>query len=121
MFIPSPNPQIYRRAAEFISSGREKYSCCAIERALLEVYQTPSNVRGTSLTSLYTGQYRAMFGPLLNGRIVFNSLGNGVLYFRTTFQGYISNHPFWNMNASEENQKCRMNALLFMAEICENP
>jgi hypothetical protein len=122
----TPLPQVYRKAAEFIASKEETYSCLAISRAIDHVYFKSNHGRRDSLNRIYKLQYQAMFGPTQYATCALDILGEvneeagDNIFFS---EGYKS-HPFWDYDreaTSEKVREARINALLLMAAIVENP
>ncbi len=113
MNLPKPNPKVYRLAAELIADGSKMYSCHAINNACFRL-----NI-SYYVETLYHAQYTAMFGD----QEVF-SIEEGDASFYCQYPqraSYNENHPFWDLKFTEERQQYRMNALLLMAAIVENP
>lgn len=118
-FPTPPNPQVYRLAAQKLAMQEHVFSCMAIRQAgwdlgLYHFY-----------LDLHAAQYEAVFGPEHGEPLrVACSLNTGEPY------GIVSHrsehfddrpHPFWNKTPTPERQQQRILALLFMAELCENP
>lgn len=109
-----PNPDIYREAAKLIASKRENYSCFAITAVCCRLRLS------YAATKMYRQQYAAAFGfapgqvqGVFNGEMLLDPSVRSVTY---------DEHPFWNRPPhSEESRKCRILALLFMAELVANP
>ncbi len=111
MKLPKPNPKVYRLAAELIADG-ENFSCCAIYRAC-RALKISDNTSG-----LYHAQYVAMFGDL-----EVSIIEKQHFYYCKYSVPVVSaeKHPFWNCLKTQQRQEYRMNALLLMAAIVENP
>lgn len=64
MSIPKCNPNVYRKAAKLVDSGKLDFSCFAISRAV--------NSRGSDREWFYRDQYECMFGPHKEFELVIN-------------------------------------------------
>lgn len=112
--MKTPDPEVYREAARLIQSGHTNLSCLAIDYVVRGIEIDCTTLRQaiernyllSRLSRRYIFQYIQMFGPSVRDRNI--------------------PHPFWNkrpFSSKERNslKNYRVNALLFMAAICENP
>lgn len=97
--------QAYRDAAELIASGRQEFSCLA-----LEFEKDNSYMRGVGRPDL-AEPFKETFWP--SKKKVRN-------YFVFWNEGAKKNCPT-KTNSKEHSRECRIFALLFMAEMIENP
>ena len=110
-----PNPDVYRKAAQYIADKREGYSCEAIRRAC-EHFRLPD----TSFL-LYKMQYYAAFACRPGRVLSIPSFSHLVLDQDIAAVPWFE-HPFWNHAPDEPGcRECRILALLFMAELVSNP
>jgi hypothetical protein len=115
---PKPRPEVYRLAATLVHNYKKGdpenlfFSCLAVEEACKQL--------GLSKIehSMYEAQYRAMFG--IWSRVKVRHTDGGFWY--DDIDGCPDrNHPWWNYGPSPGRRDARVNALLLMAAIVENP
>lgn len=117
-FPTPPNPQVYRLAAERISRGDNVYSCMAIRKAGWNLGMRDLDI------DLYAAQFECVFGPehgqppIVRG---FPSEPDQYPMAERSDKFDDRPHPFWNRKRTPKRQELRILALLFMADICENP
>lgn len=111
--MTQPNPAIYREAAQLLSDRGGGYSC----NAILDV--CARREMSCFTTRLYQVQYLAALGLRPEAGMEITA---SVSFFWANKGCIPLNHPFWNRNpANPEMLRRRILALLFMAELCENP
>lgn len=108
MKLPTPNPEVYRMAAQLMNERTMTFTCVAIGQAALALNEH---------VSMHQAQYRAMFGPWLNPEVFSQSFEPD--YFRVDCDEIIPFHPYWNLDSTPLRQEWRTLALLFMADIVE--
>lgn len=108
----TPLPAVFRLAAESVQSGKWDYSCDAITDAVYEeLGDILTKDQVDEVNKEYQAQYAQAFGPEVP---------------HDWFAGATGHHPFWNVQLKLSPEpglvvQARVNALLFMAAICENP
>lgn len=109
-----PRPEVYRLAAKLTADNPYSFTCQNLERACKQLGL------GADYQAMYSAQFKAAFGAYVPGTVWIKTVdGNSPL--SQGVQTSISDHPFWGREPTPERQQCRTLALLFMANICENP
>lgn len=114
-FPSRPNPQVYRLAAQYICQKTFGYCCPAIKHAAM--------LDGCNRLEreLYVAQFRSVFA-FVHGEPPLVPMWCDEVWGDYRDQVCASvHHPFWNKHPAPKRQEMRVLALLFMADICENP
>jgi hypothetical protein len=102
------DPNVYKRAAEMIAEGRDRYSCCAVARAVRQIYGDDAMAKYGHVAA-----YERLFKPFdcPSDRSFWMTRGKSY-YYPLNPRGYVGHD-------TEEMREHRITALLLMSDIVE--